>query len=79
MYPLGLCAFCMYGPKVVREAASLLSLCVERMSNLVGGESVRLRMFSSPPAIIHYSLFISGLRSKRSGFIIHYSFGAEAL
>ena len=32
----------------------------------------------SPLFIIHYPLFISSLRSKRSSFIIHYSFGAGA-
>ena len=36
MYPLGLCAFCPCGPKVVREAASVLSLDTERKVKVVG-------------------------------------------
>jgi hypothetical protein len=36
MYPLGLCAFCPCGPKVFREAASLLFLGVERKVKVVG-------------------------------------------
>ena len=36
MYPLGLCAFYPYGPKAVRQAASLLSLCAERKVKVVG-------------------------------------------
>ena len=36
MYPLGLCAFCPCGPKLFREAASLLSLGAERIPNSVG-------------------------------------------
>ena len=36
MYPLGLCAFCTYGPKAVREAASVLSLGAERRVKVVG-------------------------------------------
>jgi hypothetical protein len=65
-----------YGPKAVREAASVLSLDTERKVKVVGEGCVRLRMRSCRSR--HYSLFISGLRSKRSGFIIHYSFGAGA-
>ena len=34
--PPGLCAFCTCGTKVVREAASLLFLCVARTLNSVG-------------------------------------------
>ena len=36
MYPLRLCAFCPYGPKAVREAASLLFCGVARTPNRVG-------------------------------------------
>jgi hypothetical protein len=36
MYPLRLCALCTCGPKVVREAASLLSLGAERKVKVVG-------------------------------------------
>ena len=36
MYPLGLCAFCPYGPKLFREAASLLSLGTVRTLMPVG-------------------------------------------
>ena len=43
MYPLGLCVFCTYGPKVVREAASLLSLGAMRTPNFVGRGLVSLR------------------------------------
>ena len=43
----GLCAFCTYGPKVVREVASVLFLSAERKVKVVGEGGVRLRMVSS--------------------------------
>ena len=49
MYPLSLCAFCPYGPKLFREAASLLSLGAEIKVKLVG-EGL------GPPATSRYHL-----------------------
>ena len=64
----GLCALCTYGPKVVREAASLLFLGVGEK-----GKGGRGGPWSSRS--IRYLLFII---HQRSGFIIHFSFGAGA-
>jgi hypothetical protein len=61
----GLCVFCPYGPKAVREAASVLSLGAARTPGPVGQAAPSIIHYSSAARAasmrLHYSLFITPL------------------
>jgi hypothetical protein len=63
--PSGSCAFCTCGPKVVREAASVLSLGVERTPDRVGGACSRRCFGAIPWCGAHAEPRRAGLVSRR--------------